>query len=77
MTQVLLTVEEAAAYLRVSKATVWRWCSLGMLPAFKLGREWRIRKTELDKLTATSQPTINDLPEVDLPNSESNSIKHR
>ena len=72
MTQVLLTVEEAADYLRVSKATVWRWCSLGMLPAFKLGREWRIGKAELDKLTTIPTPTVNDLPIVDQPNSESN-----
>jgi len=72
MTQVLLTVEEAAAYLRVSKATVWRWCSRGMLPAFKLGREWRIRKSELDKLTAISPTNAHDLPGVIQSNSESN-----
>ena len=38
----LLTVAEAAAYLRVSRATLWRWCQEGRLPALKIGREWRI-----------------------------------
>ena len=38
----LLTVAEAAAYLRVSQATLWRWCQEGRVPALKIGREWRI-----------------------------------
>ena len=45
----LLTTEEAAAYLRVSQYTVWRWCTEGRLPAFQIGREWRISKTRLDE----------------------------
>jgi excisionase family DNA binding protein len=45
-----LTTEEAAAYLRVSQHTVWRWCKQGRLPAFQIGREWRIRKSGLDEL---------------------------
>jgi excisionase family DNA binding protein len=38
----LLTVAEAAACLRVSRATLWRWCQEGRVPALKIGREWRI-----------------------------------
>jgi excisionase family DNA binding protein len=38
----LLTVTEAAACLRVSQATLWRWCQEGRVPALKIGREWRI-----------------------------------
>lgn len=38
----LLTVAEAAGYLRVSQATLWRWCQEGRVPALKIGREWRI-----------------------------------
>jgi excisionase family DNA binding protein len=44
------TAEEAAAYLRVSLYTVWRWCKQGRLPAFQIGRSWRIRKDKLDAL---------------------------
>lgn len=45
-----LTTEEAAAYLRVSQQTIWRWCKDGRLPAFQIGRVWRIRKDELEEL---------------------------
>ena len=45
----ILTAQEVADYLRVSRATVWRWCSEGELKAFKAGRSWRIRRSELER----------------------------
>ena len=46
----LLTVDDAADYLKVSRMTVWRWCNNGQLPAFKIGREWRIHRGALEAL---------------------------
>lgn len=43
----VLTVQEVAAYLRVSRVTVWRWCRDGTIPAVRLGRNWRIRQIDL------------------------------
>ncbi len=43
----LLTVQEVATYLRVSRVTVWRWCNRGVIPAFQVGRNWRIRRVDL------------------------------
>ncbi|MCX6031963.1 MAG: helix-turn-helix domain-containing protein [Chloroflexi bacterium] len=40
--QDLLTVQEAADYLRVSRATIWRWCRTKKVRAIQIGREWRI-----------------------------------
>ncbi len=34
----LLTVQEAACYLRVSESTVYRWKRLGILPYYQIGR---------------------------------------
>ena len=45
----VLTVNEIAGYLRVSETTVWRWCNSGKLPAFRIGRSWRIRRTDLEQ----------------------------
>ena len=46
----LMTAKEAAAYLRVGRVTVWRWCQQGLIPAFRVGRTWRIRHSELVRL---------------------------
>lgn len=46
----LLTVADASSYLKVSRMTVWRWCHSGQLPAFKIGREWRIHRAVLDDM---------------------------
>ncbi len=54
----LLTVEEAAAYLRVSRATVWRWCKTRRVPAVKIGREWRILRATLMDLLARGLPAV-------------------
>jgi excisionase family DNA binding protein len=44
----LLTVFEVMEYLRVSRATVQRWCHKGVLPAVKLGKDYRIRRSDLE-----------------------------
>ena len=46
----LLTAEEAAVHLRVSRMTVWRWCKQGLIPAFRVGRRWRIHQDDLLQL---------------------------
>ena len=52
----LLTVKEVAAYLRVSPVTAWRWCKQGVIPAFRIGRTWRLRRDDLLELENTSSP---------------------
>ncbi len=43
----VLTVKEVADYLRVSRVTIWRWCQQGTIPAWRVGRNWRIRRDDL------------------------------
>lgn len=45
----ILTLTEVAAYLRVTKRTLYRLAQEGRLPAFKLGGTWRFRREELDR----------------------------
>ena len=51
----LLTVQEVAEYLKLSRSTVWRWCQQGKLNAVKLGRGWRIRWSDVNKLVQEEQ----------------------
>lgn len=42
-------VEELAKFFDVSRKTIWEWCKKGRLPAFKIGKEWRVRVSDLNK----------------------------
>lgn len=44
----ILTVQDVADHLKVSQATIWRWCKSGKLPAFRVGQQWRIRAVDLN-----------------------------
>ncbi len=45
----LMTLAEVAAYLRLSKDTVYRMASSGRLPASKVGSQWRFRRGDVDQ----------------------------
>ena len=63
MPEEILTVEEVADYLKLSRATIWRWCRDGKLPAFRIGHHWRIRGDELERLIDAN--TISPKEETD------------
>ena len=46
----LLTVLEVAELLRINKSTVYRMAKQGRLPATRVGRQWRFRKSVLEGL---------------------------
>ena len=45
----ILTLEEVATYLRLKPQTIYRWAQERRIPAVKLGKEWRFRKSILDR----------------------------
>ena len=45
----IMTLEEVAEYLRVKPQTIYTWAQEKKIPAAKLGKEWRFRKSMVDK----------------------------
>ncbi len=45
----ILTLEEVALYLRLKPQTIYRWAQEKRIPAVKLGKEWRFRRSVLDR----------------------------
>lgn len=45
----LLTVDEVAKLLKVSKMTVYRYINDGKLPAYKLEQKFRVKSLDLEK----------------------------
>lgn len=58
----LLNVNEAADRLGLSVAMVRRYCSAGKIIAQKVGRDWAIRRREVERFAATprhsGRPTV-------------------
>jgi len=46
----LYNIEKIARFFGVAKKTAWRWCKSGRIPAFKIGKEWKIRVSDLQKM---------------------------
>lgn len=46
----VLTTIQIAEFLAVSQETVARWCLEGRLPAFKIGGQWRVRRSDLNRI---------------------------
>ena len=42
-------VAELAKFFVVSEKTIWEWCKKGLLPAFKIGKEWKVLVSDLNK----------------------------
>ena len=45
----ILTLEEVANYLRLKPQTIYKWAQEKRIPAVKLGKEWRFRRSILDR----------------------------
>ena len=48
-TQRLMTIEEVAAYMQVSRFTVYRLAKEQSIPASKIGRQWRFQREEINR----------------------------
>src|SRR3954471_17400088 len=56
MDETFLTTEEVLEYLQVNLRTVYRLIKAGKIPAVRVGRQWRIRKRDIDAWLDTSRP---------------------
>jgi excisionase family DNA binding protein len=45
----IMTLEEVAAYLKVKPQTLYTWAQEKKIPAAKLGKEWRFKKSLIDE----------------------------
>ena len=49
MSNVVMTVEEVADYLKMKVVTIYKHAQGGKIPAFKVGSKWRFKKETIDK----------------------------
>lgn len=54
--ETFLTTEEVLEYLQVNLRTVYRLIKAGKIPAVRVGRQWRFRKSDIDAWLESQQP---------------------
>ncbi|UCG60317.1 MAG: helix-turn-helix domain-containing protein [Candidatus Zixiibacteriota bacterium] len=45
----IMTLEEVAAYLKLKPQTIYTWAQEKKIPAAKIGKEWRFRRSLIDE----------------------------
>ena len=45
----ILTLQEVSKYLRTSRDTIYRMARRKEIPCFKVGRNWRFKKSKVDE----------------------------
>ena len=51
----ILTVEELHGYLKIPKPTLYALAQNGRIPAAKIGKHWRFRRSTIDQWIETQQ----------------------
>ena len=62
-TALMMTIDDVAEYLQLHPLTVRRLAREGGIPAFKVGRQWRVKRALLDQWVK-EQSTQNIDPET-------------
>jgi len=44
-----LTLEQIAEYLQMSESSIYKMAQTSKIPAYKVGRQWRFKKEEIDR----------------------------
>lgn len=61
MADKILNVKEIAKFFGVSRKTVYLWCQKSYLPAFKIGQEWMVRQSDMQKTITQKVNKTKDL----------------
>ena len=62
----IMNVEQLAKFFGVSNQTIWRWCKSGKLPAFKIGSQWKIRQSDINKIISQKLTKKHDTKNLEL-----------
>jgi len=46
---IVFTVQELASYLKMKPVTIYKHAKAGKLPGFKVGANWRFKKSTIDR----------------------------
>jgi excisionase family DNA binding protein len=63
----MLTIGDVAAYLKLKPQTIYKWAQAGTIPGAKFGKEWRFRRSAIERWIDSQIAPGEPLPSVSLP----------
>lgn len=66
----IMTIGETAAYLRISKSSLYKLAQEGRIPRQKVGRHWRFRREAIDRWLEQSKTPLHSRTTDSNPNIE-------
>ena len=57
----LLRTEKVASRLQVAVRTIRLWAECGVVPALKIGRQWRFRAADIQRIEANGDIDVKDI----------------
>lgn len=45
----IMTIDDVARYFKLKPQTIYKWAQEDKIPAVKIGKEWRFKKSVIDK----------------------------
>lgn len=54
------TIDEVAELFRVVYMTVYRWIRSGRLPAYKFGKQYMVKQSDIDEFVKSSKYKVED-----------------
>ena len=52
----IMTLDDLAAYIKLSKSSLYKLCQAGKVPGTKVGRTWRFHRDVIDTWIKTGVP---------------------
>jgi excisionase family DNA binding protein len=49
----IMTIDEVASFLKLSKITIYKLVKKGDIPAFRVGNSWRFQRDKIETMVAT------------------------
>lgn len=60
--EAIYNAEKLAKFFGVTKKTIQGWCKHGKLPGFKIGKQWKVRVADLQKMIDRKVKTTKENP---------------
>ena len=72
----VMTIDELAAYLKLSKSSLYHFARAGKVPGVKIGQQWRFQKSAIDEWMRTgTMPPAPAAPSKNAPKKNKNTRK--